>query len=47
LKEIGHPDPLSISGNRTAALAVRDTAAHEKLIQLADRAERRNLGSVS
>jgi PHD/YefM family antitoxin component YafN of YafNO toxin-antitoxin module len=38
LKETGHPVVLTING--TAELVVQDTASYQKLIELAERAER-------
>jgi PHD/YefM family antitoxin component YafN of YafNO toxin-antitoxin module len=38
LKETGHPVVLTINGK--AELVVQDTASYQKLIELADRAER-------
>jgi hypothetical protein len=38
LKETGHPVVLTINGK--AELVVQDTASYQKLVELADRAER-------
>jgi hypothetical protein len=40
LKETGHPVVLTINGK--AELVVQDTAAYQKLIERAERAERRD-----